>query len=71
MSNCVSVFLSQLICEMATAAMAQSVSKRFQTFPCIIHNNPLYFSRKMDPKTGTQSKVAAKKPEPHKVGVSV
>lgn len=42
---------------MATAAMALSVYKRFQAFPCIIQNNPLRFSRKADPKIGTQSKI--------------
>lgn len=42
---------------MATAAMALSVYKRFQAFPCIIQNNPLFFSRKPDPKTSTQTKV--------------
>lgn len=48
---------SQVICEMATVALAQSVYKRFQTFPCIIHNNPLFFSRKADPRANAQSKV--------------
>lgn len=42
---------------MATAAMALSVYKRFQAFPCIIQNNPLFFSRKPDPKPNTQAKV--------------
>ncbi|XP_026158859.1 zinc finger protein 638-like [Mastacembelus armatus] len=51
------VLNNMVICEMATAAMALSVYKRFQTFPCIIQNNPLFFSRKPDPKTNTQSKV--------------
>ncbi|XP_031723012.1 zinc finger protein 638-like isoform X2 [Anarrhichthys ocellatus] len=46
-----------VICEMATAAMALSVYKRFQMFPCIIHNNPLFFSRKPDPKANIQTKV--------------
>ncbi|KAM6941936.1 uncharacterized protein PEZ65_003905 isoform 4-T4 [Lycodopsis pacificus] len=46
-----------VICEMATAAMALSVYKRFQMFPCIIHNNPLFFSRKPDPKANMQTKV--------------
>ncbi|XP_036927949.1 zinc finger protein 638-like [Acanthopagrus latus] len=48
---------SMVICEMATAAMALSVYKRFQAFPCIIQNNPLFFSRKPDPKANTQTKV--------------
>ncbi|XP_060908904.1 zinc finger protein 638-like [Labrus mixtus] len=51
------VLNSMVICEMATAAMALSVYKRFQTFPCIIQNNPLFFSRKPDPRANTQSKV--------------
>ncbi|XP_045903071.1 zinc finger protein 638-like isoform X1 [Micropterus dolomieu] len=51
------VLNNTVICEMATAAMALSVYKRFQTFPCIIQNNPLFFSRKPDPKTNTQTKV--------------
>ncbi|XP_068178106.1 zinc finger protein 638-like isoform X2 [Antennarius striatus] len=51
------VLNSMVICEMATAAMALSVYKRFQTFPCIIHNNPLIFSRKPDPKVNIQNKV--------------
>ncbi|XP_074540902.1 uncharacterized protein LOC141801656 isoform X2 [Halichoeres trimaculatus] len=51
------VLNSMVICEMATAAMALSVYKRFQTFPCIIHNKPLFFSRKADPRANTQSKV--------------
>ena len=42
---------------MATAPMALSVYKRFQTFPCIIQNNPLFFSRKPDPKVNTHTKV--------------
>ncbi|XP_041640582.1 zinc finger protein 638-like [Cheilinus undulatus] len=46
-----------VICEMATAAMALSVYKRFQTFPCIIHRNPLFFSRKADPRMNTQTKI--------------
>lgn len=49
-------FPAQVICEMATAAMALSVYKRFQAFPCIIQNNPLFFSRKPDPKASTQTK---------------
>ncbi|KAM3622833.1 uncharacterized protein V6R79_003722 [Siganus canaliculatus] len=53
------VLHNMVICEMATAAMALSVYKRFQTFPCIIHNNPLFFSRKPDPKASTQTKVIA------------
>lgn len=44
---------------MATAAMALSVYKRFQMFPCIIQNNPLFFSRKPDPKVNTQTKFIA------------
>ncbi|KAG7235856.1 hypothetical protein INR49_002053 [Caranx melampygus] len=51
------VLNNMVVCEMATAAMALSVYKRFQTFPCIIHNNPLFFSRKADPKASTQAKV--------------
>ncbi|XP_035028199.2 zinc finger protein 638 isoform X2 [Hippoglossus stenolepis] len=51
------VLNNMVICEMATAAMALSVYKRFQTFPCIIQNNPLIFSRKPDPKASTQTKV--------------
>ncbi|XP_026215735.1 zinc finger protein 638-like isoform X2 [Anabas testudineus] len=51
------VLKNMVICEMATAAMALSVYKRFQTFPCIIQNNPLFFSRKPDPKA--QAKVIA------------
>ncbi|TKS69402.1 Zinc finger protein 638 [Collichthys lucidus] len=50
------VLNSMVICEMATAAMALSVYKRFQTFPCIIQNNPLFFSRKPDPKANTQTR---------------
>ncbi|TDH16594.1 hypothetical protein EPR50_G00021640 [Perca flavescens] len=53
------VLNNMVICEMATAAMALSVYKRFQTFPCIIQNNPLFFSRKPDPKANTQTKVTA------------
>ncbi|XP_070832763.1 zinc finger protein 638-like isoform X2 [Chaetodon trifascialis] len=48
---------SMVICEMATAAMALSVYKRFQAFPCIIQNNPLFFSRKPDPKANMQTKI--------------
>lgn len=51
------VLNSMVICQLATAAMALSVYKRFKMFPCIIHNNPLHFSRKPDPKANTQSKV--------------
>ncbi|XP_029353696.1 zinc finger protein 638-like isoform X3 [Echeneis naucrates] len=51
------VLNNMVICEMATAAMALSVYKRFQTFPCIIHNNPLFFSRKPDPKADKLTKV--------------
>ncbi|XP_035772431.1 uncharacterized protein LOC102790544 [Neolamprologus brichardi] len=53
------VLSSMVICEMATAAMALSVYKRFQAFPCIIQNNPLFFSRKPDPKASTQTKAIA------------
>ncbi|KAM9856924.1 uncharacterized protein ACBR49_000588 [Aulostomus maculatus] len=53
------VLNNMVICEMATAAMALSVYKRFQKFPCIIQNNPLYFSRKPDPKANTLTKVIA------------
>ncbi|XP_061536146.1 zinc finger protein 638-like isoform X2 [Phycodurus eques] len=48
---------NMVICEMATGAMALSVYKRFQRFPCIIQNNPLFFSRKPDPKANTQTEV--------------
>lgn len=48
---------------MATAAMALSVYKRFQAFPCIIQNNPLIFSRKADPKPSTQSKSSPAPPQ--------
>ncbi|XP_054461246.1 zinc finger protein 638-like [Anoplopoma fimbria] len=51
------VLNNTVICEMATAAMALSVYKRFQKFPCIIHNNPLFFSRKPDPKANIQTKI--------------
>lgn len=44
---------------MATVAMALSVYKRFQMFPCIIQNNPLFFYRKPDPKVTRQTKVIA------------
>ncbi|XP_070710695.1 zinc finger protein 638-like [Pempheris klunzingeri] len=50
------VLNSMVICEMATAAMALSVYKRFQTFPCIIQNNPLFFSRRPDPKANIPTK---------------
>ncbi|XP_072239753.1 uncharacterized protein [Leuresthes tenuis] len=53
------VLNNMVVCEMATAAMALSVYKRFQMFPCIIQNNPLFFSRKPDPKPNPQSKVIA------------
>uniref|UniRef100_A0A3B5BE80 Zinc finger protein 638-like n=1 Tax=Stegastes partitus TaxID=144197 RepID=A0A3B5BE80_9TELE len=53
------VLNNMVICQMATAAMALSVYKRFQTFPCIIQSNPLFFSRKPDPKASTQAKVIA------------
>ncbi|XP_077426807.1 uncharacterized protein LOC144055055 isoform X2 [Vanacampus margaritifer] len=48
---------NMVICEMATEAMALSVYKHFQRFPCIIQNNPLFFSRKPDPKASTQTQV--------------
>ncbi|KAF3687092.1 Zinc finger protein 638 [Channa argus] len=51
------VLNNMVICKMATATMALSVYKRFQTFPCIIQNSPLFFSRKPDPKASTQTKV--------------
>ncbi|CAN9510699.1 unnamed protein product [Ophioblennius macclurei] len=51
------VLNSMVICEMATAAMALSVYKRFRMFPCIIHRNPLFFSRKPDPKANTHTEV--------------
>ncbi|CAG06103.1 unnamed protein product [Tetraodon nigroviridis] len=57
------VIRSLVICEMATAAMALSVYKRFQAFPCIIQNNPLIFSRKADPKPSTQSKSSPAPPQ--------
>lgn len=38
----------QIIFEMETAAVAQTVYKRFQKFPCIVQNNPLSFSMKPD-----------------------
>ncbi|XP_057698782.1 zinc finger protein 638-like isoform X2 [Corythoichthys intestinalis] len=44
---------NMVICEMATGAMALSVYKRFQNFPCVIQTNPLFFSRKPDPKANT------------------
>nr|XP_057944397.1 zinc finger protein 638-like [Doryrhamphus excisus]XP_057944405.1 zinc finger protein 638-like [Doryrhamphus excisus] len=50
---------NMVICEMATAAMAMSVYKRFQRFPCIIQENPLLFSRKPDPKVSTQTQVCS------------
>nr|XP_020464649.1 zinc finger protein 638-like isoform X2 [Monopterus albus] len=53
------VLNNMVICEMATVAMALSVYRRFQTFPCIIQNNPLFFSRKPDPKANAQTKVIA------------
>ncbi|XP_030580465.1 zinc finger protein 638-like [Archocentrus centrarchus] len=53
------VLSNMVICEMATAAMALSVYKRFQTFPCVIQSNPLFFSRKPDPKASAQTKVIA------------
>lgn len=57
----------QVICEMATAAMALSVYKRFQAFPCIIQNNPLFFTRKADPKISTQSKIVSAPQQPSEV----
>lgn len=63
----VSFLRVQVICEMATAAMALSVFKRFRAFPCIIQNNPLVFSRKADLKTSPQSKVASAPPQPTEV----
>lgn len=56
----------QVICEMATAAMALSVYKRFQAFPCIIQNNLLIFTRKADPKI-TQSKTVSAPQQPPEV----
>ncbi|XP_010864098.2 zinc finger protein 638 isoform X3 [Esox lucius] len=38
-----------IIFEMETADMAQKVFNRFQTYPCIIQNNPLSFTWKPDP----------------------
>ncbi|XP_023810662.1 zinc finger protein 638 isoform X2 [Oryzias latipes] len=46
-----------IICEMATVPMSVSVYRRFLMFPCMIQSNPLFFSRKPDPKTNTQAKV--------------
>ncbi|KAM7393529.1 hypothetical protein PAMP_020392 [Pampus punctatissimus] len=57
------VLNNMVICEMATAAMALSVHKRFQKFPCIIQNNPLFFSRKRDPTANTQAKVLTTYPD--------
>ncbi|XP_029912492.1 zinc finger protein 638-like [Myripristis murdjan] len=57
MQKCLVLNKNMIICEMATAAVALSVYKRFQKFPCIIQNNPLYFSRKADPKLNTQNKI--------------
>ncbi|XP_028315845.1 zinc finger protein 638-like isoform X3 [Gouania willdenowi] len=57
------VIKNMVICEMATAAMALSVYKRFQTFPCIIQSNPLMFSRKADPKANTATKVTSTGPD--------
>lgn len=54
---------------MATAAMALSVYKRFQTFPCIIQNNPLFFSRKPDPKANTQTRVISAYVDPSEVSI--
>lgn len=59
---------AKVICEMATAAMALSVYKRFQAFPCIIQNNPLFFSRKPDPKANTQTKVITAYLDSNEVG---
>ncbi|XP_051801365.1 histone-lysine N-methyltransferase, H3 lysine-79 specific-like isoform X3 [Acanthochromis polyacanthus] len=53
------VLNNMVICEMATAAMALSVYKRFQMFPCILQSNPLFFSRKPDPRASTQTKTIA------------
>lgn len=53
------VLNNMVICEMATAAMSLSVYKRFQKFPCILQSNPLFFSRKPDPKANIQAKVIA------------
>ncbi|XP_029951020.1 zinc finger protein 638-like [Salarias fasciatus] len=58
------VLSGMVICEMATAATALSVYKRFRSFPCIIHRNPLSFSRKPDPKPTKQPKVAAASQQP-------
>lgn len=44
---------------MLTAVRALAVYKRFQKFPCIVQNNPLFFSRKPDPKPNTHTKVIA------------
>lgn len=59
---------AQVVCEMATAAMALSVLKRFRNFPCIIQNNPLFFSRKPDPRARTQTKVITASHDPSEVG---
>uniref|UniRef100_A0A3Q2YH95 Uncharacterized LOC109521704 n=1 Tax=Hippocampus comes TaxID=109280 RepID=A0A3Q2YH95_HIPCM len=53
---------NMVICEMATSAMALSVYKRFQRFPCIIQNNPLFFSHKPDPKASTPTQVLSSNP---------
>uniref|UniRef100_A0A3B3CNQ0 Matrin-type domain-containing protein n=2 Tax=Oryzias melastigma TaxID=30732 RepID=A0A3B3CNQ0_ORYME len=54
---------NMIICEMATAAMSLSVYKRFLMFPCMIQSNPLFFSRKPDPRTNTQAKAISVGPE--------
>lgn len=60
---------AQIICEMATAAMSLSVYKRFLMFPCMIQSNPLFFSRKPDPRTNTQAKAISVGPEAAEVRV--
>lgn len=66
------LFLSppaQIICEMATVPMSVSVYRRFLMFPCMIQSNPLFFSRKPDPKTNTQAKVFSVCHDPAEVSV--
>ncbi|XP_053713683.1 zinc finger protein 638-like isoform X2 [Synchiropus splendidus] len=45
-----------LICEMASVKMAVSVFVRFKNFPCILQNNPLSFTRCLEPKIITDPK---------------
>ncbi|XP_029293106.1 LOW QUALITY PROTEIN: zinc finger protein 638-like [Cottoperca gobio] len=57
-----------VICEMATAAMAMSVHKRFRTFPCVIQNNPLLFSNKHEAKPKKQLKSITQKTPANRKG---